>query len=77
MIQADDAPFKQVFVNKNEIVDTLCERDIFRCKGQNIFKILKKLKQSKLNEKIMIIQAKNFKMTYDMPQQFLDFNSVY
>lgn len=40
-------------------------------------KLLKKLKMSKLNEKQIIVQGKNFKMTYDMPQQFLDFNSVY
>lgn len=55
LIQVDDSPIKQLFVNKNEICDTLRERDLFKCKGQNIFKLLKRLKTSKLNEKVMIV----------------------
>jgi hypothetical protein len=55
-------------VNKNEVADTLKERDMFRCKGANILKLLKRLKQKQLNEKVIVVQARNFKMTYDMPQ---------
>jgi len=68
---------KQVFVNKNELVDTLKERDVFKCRGQNIFKLLKKLKQAKLNDKVLILQAKRYKQTYDLPQRLLEFNQVY
>lgn len=56
---------KKTWVNKLEVVDMLRERDIYRCKGQNIFKLLKRLNQGKLNEKVMILQSKNFKMIYD------------
>jgi hypothetical protein len=55
LIQADDTNFKQVFVNKNEVVDTLHENHLYKTKGQNMFKILKSLKSSKLNEKVMIL----------------------
>jgi hypothetical protein len=74
LIQAEDSDLKQAFVNKNEIVDTMHERDIFKCKGQNIFKLIKRLKDAKLNEKSLILQSKNFRMTYDLPQKFLDYN---
>jgi hypothetical protein len=74
LIQAEDSELKQVFVNKHEIVETMHERDLFKCKSHNIFKLIKRLKQARLNEKVLILQAKNFRMTYDLPQKFLDFN---
>lgn len=54
-------------MNKDEIVDLLAEREIFKCKAPFIFKILKRLKQSKLNDKAMIYYLKNFKMVYEIP----------
>jgi hypothetical protein len=77
LLQVDDTALKQVFVNKNELADTLKERDVFKCRGQNIFKLLKKLKQAKLNDKVLILQAKRYKQTYDLPQRLLEFNQVY
>lgn len=35
---------REIFVNKNEIVDMLKERGIFKCKPALIMKLLKKLK---------------------------------
>ena len=54
-MKVDDDALKQVFVNKSEIVETLQERDIFKCKAPFIYKVMKKLKNSKLNEKAVIV----------------------
>ena len=54
LLQADESAMKLLFVNKNEIADTLKDKHVFRSKPPFIFKILKRLKQSKLNDKAMI-----------------------
>ena len=77
LIQVDETRVKKSWVNKLEVVDMLKERDVFRCQGQNIFKLLKRLHEGKLNDKVMILQGKSFRMQYEQPQHLLDFPSVY
>ena len=55
----------------------LKERDVFRCQGQNIFKLFKRLHEGKLNDKVMILLDKSFRMQYEQPQHLLDFPSVH
>jgi hypothetical protein len=77
LIQVDETRVKKSWVNKLEVVDMLKERDVFRCQCQNIFKLLKRLHEGKLNDKVMILQGKSFRMQYEQPQHLLDFPSVY
>ena len=65
LIQVDETRVKKSWVNKLEVVDMLRERDVFRCQGQNIFKLLRRLHEGKLNDKVLILQGKGFRMLYD------------
>ncbi|CDW78547.1 UNKNOWN [Stylonychia lemnae] len=76
-LQAEESAMKQIFLNKEEVMDVLSEKEVFKSKSPFIFKMLKKLKLSKINEKAMVYYLKNFKMTYEIPQQFLDFYQLY
>jgi hypothetical protein len=77
MLQADDSELKEAFVNRSEIVGALQDRDIFKCNPELIMKLLKRLKQSKINEKIFIVNLKNLKFNYDIPFEHLEYNNVY
>lgn len=76
-LKCDEDPLKLVFVNKSEAAEVLAEREIFRCKAPVVFKLLKKLKLSGLNEKAMAYFVKNFRMVFDVTPQLLDFNHVF
>jgi len=64
-------------VNKTAIVEQLAEREISRCKPEMILKMLKRMKQARLNQKSLTIQLKNLSYSYDQPLHFLSFDQVY
>jgi hypothetical protein len=64
-------------VNKSEIAETFKNRDINKGEPAFIMKMLKKLKKSRINEKLMTIQMRNLKFAYDIPSDMLEFDSVY
>lgn len=66
-LKADESEMKQLFLNKNELHDTLKEKGVFKCIPLAILKVLKKLKESKLNEKAMVYYLKNFRMIFEIP----------
>jgi len=44
VISFDDDPLKQIFVAKNDISETIKEREIYRLKSKSTFSLLKKIK---------------------------------
>ena len=63
---------KKSFVDKNEIVNILQQKEFFRVKQSTLEEYWKKLQKIKLNEKYLHIKGKNFGMQYEIPIRFRD-----
>jgi len=51
----DEDPIKHIFVAKNDIAETIKERDIFKLKPKTNFNLLRKIKNSEIYSKYLSI----------------------
>jgi hypothetical protein len=72
VISFNDDPLKHIFVAKNDISETIKERDIYRLKQKSTFNLLKKIKQSQIYGKSLLIELEKYSFSYSKPAEYLN-----
>ena len=66
-----------MFVNQNEIAETLADRGVFMIRPTILFNMLKKFKKLGVYQQYMMWDMKNFKAKYERPEKYIDFNNAF
>ena len=63
---------KQMFVNQNEIAETLADRGVFMVRPSVLFNMLKKFKKLGVYQQYLLWDLKNFRAKYERPEKYID-----
>ena len=66
-----------MFVNHNEIAETLGDHGVFMVNPNVLFNMLKKFKKLGVYNKYLEWKLKNFRARYDKADKYLDFNNAF
>ena len=60
----DEDPIKHTFIAKNDIAETIAERELTKLKPQTTYNLVKKIKASKIYEKFLVCEMEQFKIQW-------------
>jgi hypothetical protein len=66
----DENPLKHTFVAKNDISETIHEREIIKLKPKSVYSLLKKIKASKVYKKYLTVDMDKFRIQWCKPKEF-------
>ena len=67
----DEDPLKHTLISKNDIAETVAERDIVKLKPRTVYSLIRKIKQTGVYKKFIICGLEKFRIGFNKPSKFL------
>lgn len=66
----DDNPLKHTFVIKNDIADTIAQRELVKLKTKSVYNLIKKMKAARIYQKYLTVELQQFRIFWSKPLEF-------